>query len=80
MPILIFSPVQIIITHPLDILINLFKHLLKHDAFLTCSWRFLRSNKLEQSKFQLEKIIGILKHIFFFDSAVSFFILVCSNP
>jgi hypothetical protein len=28
-------------------------------AFLTCSWRFLRSNKLEQLKFKLEKIIGI---------------------
>ena len=28
------------------------------DAFLTCSWRFLRSNKLEQLEFKLEKIIG----------------------
>ena len=26
------------------------------DAFLTCSWRFLRSNKLE---LKLEKIIGV---------------------
>jgi hypothetical protein len=29
------------------------------NAFLTCSWRFLMSNKLEQFKFKLEKIIGI---------------------
>ena len=29
--------------------------------FLTCSWRFLRSNKLEQLEFKLEKIIGIQK-------------------
>ena len=28
-------------------------------AFLTCSWRFLISDKLEQSKFKLEKIIAI---------------------
>ena len=28
-------------------------------AFLTCSWRFLRSNLLEQLEFELEKIIGI---------------------
>ena len=27
--------------------------------FLTCSWRILRSNKLEQLEFKLEKIIGI---------------------
>ena len=27
--------------------------------FLICSWRFLRSNKLEQLEFKLEKIIGI---------------------
>ena len=32
---------------------------LKLNAFLTCSWRFLRSNTLEQ--FKLEKIIGIQK-------------------
>ena len=30
--------------------------------FLTCSWRFLISNKLEQLEFTLEKIIGISKH------------------
>ena len=29
------------------------------NAFLTCSWRFLRDNKLEQLEFKLEKIIGI---------------------
>ena len=29
------------------------------NAVLTCSWRFLRSNKLEQLEFKLEKIIGI---------------------
>ena len=29
------------------------------ECFLTCSWRFLISNKLEQLKFKLEKIIGI---------------------
>ena len=28
-------------------------------AFLTCSWRFLRSNKLEQLELKLEKIFGI---------------------
>ena len=27
--------------------------------FLTCSWRFIMSNKLEQLEFKLEKIIGI---------------------
>ena len=32
---------------------------LKQNAFLTCSWRFLRSNILEQLDFKLEKIIGI---------------------
>ena len=31
------------------------------NAFLTCFWRFLISNKLEQLEFKLEKIIGILK-------------------
>ena len=29
------------------------------NAFLTCSWMFLISNKLEQLEFKLEKIIGI---------------------
>ena len=29
--------------------------------FVTCSWRFLRSDKLEQLEFKLEKIIGIWK-------------------
>ena len=29
------------------------------NAFLTSSWRFLRSNKLEQLEVKLEKIIGI---------------------
>ena len=28
------------------------------NAFLTCSWKFLRSNKVEQLKFQLKKILG----------------------
>ena len=31
---------------------------LGNNAFLTCSWRFLISNKLEQLEFKLEKIIG----------------------
>ena len=31
----------------------------QQNAFLTCSWRFLRSNKLEQLEFRLAKIIGI---------------------
>ena len=31
----------------------------KQNAFLTCSWRFLISNKLEQLEFKLEKIIGM---------------------
>ena len=31
----------------------------KQNTFLTCSWRFIRSKKLEQSEFKLEKIIGI---------------------
>ena len=30
--------------------------------FLTCSWRFLISNRLEQLQFKLEKIIGIYKN------------------
>ena len=29
------------------------------NAFLTCSWKFLLSNKLEQLEFKLEKNIGI---------------------
>ena len=29
------------------------------NAFLTCFWRFLRSNKLEQLEIKLEKTIGI---------------------
>ena len=29
------------------------------ECVLTCSWRFLISNKLEQLEFKLEKIIGI---------------------
>ena len=32
------------------------------NAFLTCSWRFLISNKLEQLEFKLEKNIGVEKH------------------
>ena len=31
----------------------------QQNAFLTCSWRFLRPNKLEQLEFKLEKIIEI---------------------
>ena len=30
--------------------------------FLTCFWRFLRSNKLEQLEFKLEKVIELKKH------------------
>ena len=29
------------------------------ECFLTCSWRFLKSDKLEQLKFKLEKILGL---------------------
>ena len=29
------------------------------NAFFTFSWKFLRSNRLEQLEFKLEKIIGI---------------------
>ena len=29
------------------------------NAFLTCSWRFLRYNRLEQLELKLEKNIGI---------------------
>ena len=32
---------------------------LLQNAILTCSWRFLLSNKLEQLDFKLEKNIGI---------------------
>ena len=32
---------------------------LKQYAFFTCSWSFLRSNRLEQLEFKLAKIIGI---------------------
>ena len=31
---------------------------LEQNAFLTCSWRFLRYNKSEQLEFKLEKILG----------------------
>ena len=31
----------------------------QQNAFLTCSWGFLISNRLEQLEFKLEKIIGI---------------------
>ena len=34
----------------------------QQNAFLTCSWRFLISNKLDQLEFKLEKNIGIYKH------------------
>ena len=34
----------------------------QQNDFLTCSWRFLRSNKLEQLEFKLEKNIWIWKH------------------
>ena len=30
----------------------------QQNSFLTCSWRFLISNKLEQLEFKLEKILG----------------------
>ena len=30
----------------------------QQDAFLTCSWRFFRSNKLEQLEFKLKKLLG----------------------
>ena len=33
----------------------------EQHAFLTCSWRFLRSNKSEQLQFKLENSIGIQK-------------------
>ena len=32
-----------------------FRQLLKQSAFLTCSWRFLRSNTLEQLELKLDK-------------------------
>ena len=31
----------------------------QQNTFLTCSWRFLRPNKLDQLEFKLEKNIGI---------------------
>ena len=31
---------------------------LKQNGFLTCSWRFLRSNKSKQLEFKLEKLFG----------------------
>ena len=34
----------------------------QQNDFLTCSWRFLRFNKLEQLEFKLEKNIWIWKH------------------
>ena len=34
---------------------------LKQNAYFTYSWRFLRSNTIEQLKFKLEKIIWIQK-------------------
>ena len=40
---------------------------LKQNAFLTCSWKFLRSNTLQQLVFKLEKITGNLQnHLFKF--------------
>ena len=35
------------------------EHFLVTECILTCSYSFLRSNKLEQLEFKLEKIIGI---------------------
>ena len=35
------------------------KNFWKNNAFFTCSWRFVISNKLEQLKFKLQKIIGM---------------------
>ena len=35
------------------------KQFLSQNAFLTCSWRFLISNRLEQLEFISEKNIGI---------------------
>ena len=31
----------------------------QQNAFLTCFWRFLISNKSEQSKFESEKLLGL---------------------
>ena len=47
----------------LEQFIWLVKDQYKHNAFSTCSWKYLRSNILEQLKFKLEKIIGIQKPI-----------------
>ena len=38
------------------------EQLLVTECFLTCSWRFLRYDKLEQLGFKLEKNIWIKKH------------------
>ena len=51
------------------------------NAFLTCSWRFLRSQKIEQLQFKLEKIIGIsglwekLENMLFIHFKLQIFIL-----
>ena len=43
----------------------------QQNAFLTCSWRFLISNKSEQLEFKLEKLLGFrnmqekLENLFF---------------
>jgi hypothetical protein len=34
----------------------------QQNAFITCSWRILRYNELEQLELKLEKNIGIYKH------------------
>ena len=34
----------------------------QQNVFLTCSWRFFTSNKLEQLEFKFRKIIGSYKH------------------
>ena len=36
-----------------------FSTIFEQNVFLTCSWRFLRSNTLEQLEFKLENNIGI---------------------
>jgi hypothetical protein len=36
----------------------IFKQFLVTECFLTCSWRFLISNKLEQLAFKLENFFG----------------------
>ena len=37
-------------------------YFLTQNAFLTYSWRFLRTNELEQLQIKLKKIIGIQKY------------------